>query len=179
MFINCHCFICFLQAVPHSRREHTDSVNDETFGSSEFSTQDRAEEEKRRRGNLFYHSLFSQVWWWAMLLVPSILQNQLSDAYEIVVYASLYIQNLLSWWGKNNKRHSKRSINRLQITIKKTLVMLILLHCWRLQKSTKANRMKTCWRSLHHHQIPKLILQGLLLYMSLHQGHLFHLVLLV
>ncbi|XP_039134615.1 uncharacterized protein LOC120271987 isoform X1 [Dioscorea cayenensis subsp. rotundata] len=37
------------KAVPHSRREHTDSVNDETFGSSEFSTQDRAEEEKRRR----------------------------------------------------------------------------------------------------------------------------------
>ncbi|KAM0934598.1 hypothetical protein DsansV1_C31g0217971 [Dioscorea sansibarensis] len=37
------------KAVPHSRREHTDSVNDETFGSTEFSTQDRAEEEKRRR----------------------------------------------------------------------------------------------------------------------------------
>lgn len=34
--------------VPHSRRD-TDSLNDETFGSSEFTSEDRAEEEKNRR----------------------------------------------------------------------------------------------------------------------------------
>lgn len=55
-----------LQAVPHSRREFTDSLNDETFGSSEFTSEDRAEEERKRRGicsfipdclvNCFYQS---------------------------------------------------------------------------------------------------------------------------
>lgn len=38
--------------MPHSRREGTDSLNDETFGSSEFTSEDRAEEERKRRGNL-------------------------------------------------------------------------------------------------------------------------------
>ncbi|KAJ0964296.1 hypothetical protein J5N97_029418 [Dioscorea zingiberensis] len=37
------------KAVPNSRKDHTDLVNDETFGSSECSSQDRAEEERRRR----------------------------------------------------------------------------------------------------------------------------------
>ncbi|KAJ4952073.1 hypothetical protein NE237_028905 [Protea cynaroides] len=37
------------KAVPHSRRDHTDSYNDETFGSTECSSQDRAEEERKRR----------------------------------------------------------------------------------------------------------------------------------
>lgn len=55
-----------LQAVPHSRRD-TDSYNDETFGSSEYTSEDRAEEERKRRGkdsyikifgcNTFYHFL--------------------------------------------------------------------------------------------------------------------------
>lgn len=35
--------------APFSRREKSDTVNDETFGSSECPTQDQAEEEKRRR----------------------------------------------------------------------------------------------------------------------------------
>ncbi|KAL7233166.1 hypothetical protein ACSBR1_016907 [Camellia fascicularis] len=37
------------KAVPHSRRENSDSFNDETFGSAECTSQDRAEEERRRR----------------------------------------------------------------------------------------------------------------------------------
>ncbi|KAJ0968357.1 hypothetical protein J5N97_025274 [Dioscorea zingiberensis] len=37
------------KAIPRSRKEHTDSINDETFGSAEFSTQDGADEERRRR----------------------------------------------------------------------------------------------------------------------------------
>ncbi|KAJ4956855.1 hypothetical protein NE237_013638 [Protea cynaroides] len=37
------------KAVPHSRRDGTDSYNDETFGSTECSSQDRAEEERKRR----------------------------------------------------------------------------------------------------------------------------------
>ncbi|CAI9785973.1 unnamed protein product [Fraxinus pennsylvanica] len=36
------------KAIPHSRRD-TDSINDETFGSTEYTSDDRAEEEKRRR----------------------------------------------------------------------------------------------------------------------------------
>ncbi|KAL2511337.1 hypothetical protein Adt_16937 [Abeliophyllum distichum] len=36
------------KAMPHSRKE-TDSFNDETFGSMEYTSEDRAEEEKRRR----------------------------------------------------------------------------------------------------------------------------------
>ncbi|OVA13945.1 hypothetical protein BVC80_1787g12 [Macleaya cordata] len=39
------------KAVPHSRREITDSINDETFGSSEYSSQDREEEERKRRAS--------------------------------------------------------------------------------------------------------------------------------
>ena len=38
------------QAVPHSRRETNDSYNNETFGSSECTSEDRAEEERKRRG---------------------------------------------------------------------------------------------------------------------------------
>ncbi|KAI8545068.1 hypothetical protein RHMOL_Rhmol07G0013800 [Rhododendron molle] len=37
------------KAVPHLRRGATDSFNDETFGSTECTSQDKAEEEKRRR----------------------------------------------------------------------------------------------------------------------------------
>ena len=43
-------FFNYLQAVPHSRRETNDSYNDETFGSSECTSEDRAEEERKRRG---------------------------------------------------------------------------------------------------------------------------------
>ncbi|XP_011037003.1 PREDICTED: uncharacterized protein LOC105134329 [Populus euphratica] len=38
------------RAMPHSRRE-TDSLNDETFGSSEYTSDDRAEEERKRRAS--------------------------------------------------------------------------------------------------------------------------------
>lgn len=41
----------FFQAVPHSRPNTHDSFNDETFGSSDSTSQDRAEEERKRRGN--------------------------------------------------------------------------------------------------------------------------------
>ncbi|ONK59033.1 uncharacterized protein A4U43_C08F2280 [Asparagus officinalis] len=37
------------KAIPYSRKDNTDSYNDETFGSSECSGEDRAEEEKKRR----------------------------------------------------------------------------------------------------------------------------------
>ncbi|XWS32135.1 hypothetical protein CRYUN_Cryun23aG0135100 [Craigia yunnanensis] len=37
------------KAVPHSRRETNDSYNDETFGSTECSSEDRTEEERKRR----------------------------------------------------------------------------------------------------------------------------------
>ena len=37
--------------APHSRRETNDSFNDETFGSLECTSEDRAEEERKRRGN--------------------------------------------------------------------------------------------------------------------------------
>lgn len=37
------------KAVPYSRKESTDSNNDETFGSTECSSEDRAEEERKRR----------------------------------------------------------------------------------------------------------------------------------
>lgn len=39
------------KAVPYSRKDHTDSFNDETFGSAECSSEDRAEEEKIRRAS--------------------------------------------------------------------------------------------------------------------------------
>ncbi|KAL6006740.1 hypothetical protein ACLOJK_032234 [Asimina triloba] len=39
------------KALPHSRRDPTDSFNDETFGSTECSSQDRAEEERKRRAS--------------------------------------------------------------------------------------------------------------------------------
>ncbi|CAK9156727.1 unnamed protein product [Ilex paraguariensis] len=39
------------KAVPHLRRETNDSLNDETFGSSECTSEDRAEEERRRRAS--------------------------------------------------------------------------------------------------------------------------------
>uniref|UniRef100_A0A5B7A9G5 Uncharacterized protein n=1 Tax=Davidia involucrata TaxID=16924 RepID=A0A5B7A9G5_DAVIN len=39
------------KGVPHSRRETSDSYNDETFGSSECTSQDREEEETRRRAS--------------------------------------------------------------------------------------------------------------------------------
>ncbi|XP_042504749.1 uncharacterized protein LOC122081629 isoform X2 [Macadamia integrifolia] len=39
------------KAVPHSRRDATDLYNDETFGSNECSSQDRAEEERKRRAS--------------------------------------------------------------------------------------------------------------------------------
>ncbi|KAF5946280.1 hypothetical protein HYC85_016508 [Camellia sinensis] len=37
------------KAVPHSRRSTNDSFNDETFGSTDYTSQDKAEEERRRR----------------------------------------------------------------------------------------------------------------------------------
>ncbi|XP_058105656.1 uncharacterized protein LOC131249108 [Magnolia sinica] len=39
------------KALPHSRRDFSDSINDETFGSAECSSQDRAEEERKRRAS--------------------------------------------------------------------------------------------------------------------------------
>uniref|UniRef100_A0A803NXD3 Uncharacterized protein n=1 Tax=Cannabis sativa TaxID=3483 RepID=A0A803NXD3_CANSA len=39
------------KAVPHLRREGTDSLNDETFGSSDSTSEDRAEEERKRRAS--------------------------------------------------------------------------------------------------------------------------------
>ncbi|XWS76971.1 hypothetical protein CRYUN_Cryun01aG0224100 [Craigia yunnanensis] len=39
------------KAVPHSRRETNDSFNDETFGSTECTSEDRAEEERKRRAS--------------------------------------------------------------------------------------------------------------------------------
>ncbi|KAJ6390560.1 hypothetical protein OIU77_024716 [Salix suchowensis] len=39
------------KAVPHLRREINDSLNDETFGSSESASEDRAEEERKRRAS--------------------------------------------------------------------------------------------------------------------------------
>ncbi|WRX07622.1 hypothetical protein QQP08_000109 [Theobroma cacao] len=39
------------KAVPHSRRETSDSYNDETFGSTECTSEDRAEEERKRRAS--------------------------------------------------------------------------------------------------------------------------------
>ncbi|CAL1398863.1 unnamed protein product [Linum trigynum] len=39
------------KAGPHSRRETNDSFNDETFGSSECTTEDREEEERKRRAS--------------------------------------------------------------------------------------------------------------------------------
>ncbi|KAJ6729526.1 CHORISMATE SYNTHASE [Salix viminalis] len=39
------------KAVPHLRREINDSLNDETFGSSESTSEDRAEEERKRRAS--------------------------------------------------------------------------------------------------------------------------------
>ncbi|XVE77198.1 hypothetical protein DITRI_Ditri13aG0042200 [Diplodiscus trichospermus] len=39
------------KAVPHSRRETHDSYNDETFGSNDCTSEDRAEEERKRRAS--------------------------------------------------------------------------------------------------------------------------------
>ncbi|KAK8718315.1 hypothetical protein V6N13_045552 [Hibiscus sabdariffa] len=39
------------KAAPHSRRETNDSFNDETFGSTECTNEDRAEEERKRRAS--------------------------------------------------------------------------------------------------------------------------------
>lgn len=39
------------KAAPHSRRDATDVINEETFGSSEISSQDREEEERKRRAS--------------------------------------------------------------------------------------------------------------------------------
>ncbi|KAF8033290.1 hypothetical protein BT93_D2022 [Corymbia citriodora subsp. variegata] len=39
------------KALPHSRRETNDSLNNETFGSSEYTSEDRAEEERKRRAS--------------------------------------------------------------------------------------------------------------------------------
>ncbi|GMI98422.1 Conserved Binding of eIF4E 1 [Hibiscus trionum] len=39
------------KAVPHSRRGTNDSYNDETFGSTECTSEDRAEEERKRRAS--------------------------------------------------------------------------------------------------------------------------------
>ncbi|XWS35825.1 hypothetical protein CRYUN_Cryun20dG0029200 [Craigia yunnanensis] len=39
------------KAIPHSRREMHDSFNDETFGSTECSSDDRSEEERKRRAS--------------------------------------------------------------------------------------------------------------------------------
>lgn len=50
----CNCF----QAAPHSRRD-TDAFNDETFGSNECDSEDRAEQERKRRG---IHVFSLEVW---------------------------------------------------------------------------------------------------------------------
>ncbi|XP_017235472.1 uncharacterized protein LOC108209196 [Daucus carota subsp. sativus] len=39
------------KAVPHTRKENNDSINDETFGSSDCTSEDRAEEERKRRAS--------------------------------------------------------------------------------------------------------------------------------
>ncbi|XP_073102426.1 uncharacterized protein [Elaeis guineensis] len=39
------------KAIPFSRKDNNDSCNDETFGSAECSSQDRAEEERKRRAS--------------------------------------------------------------------------------------------------------------------------------
>lgn len=39
------------KAMPYSRKDGTDSYNDETFGSTECSSEDRAEEERKRRAS--------------------------------------------------------------------------------------------------------------------------------
>ncbi|KAJ6805796.1 uncharacterized protein M6B38_177910 [Iris pallida] len=39
------------KAAPYSRKDFTDSYNDETFGSAECSSEDRAEEERKRRAS--------------------------------------------------------------------------------------------------------------------------------
>ncbi|WOG88608.1 hypothetical protein DCAR_0207843 [Daucus carota subsp. sativus] len=39
------------KAVPHTRREISDSINDETFGSADCTSEDRAEEERKRRAS--------------------------------------------------------------------------------------------------------------------------------
>lgn len=44
--------------MTYSRKDSNDSYNDETFGSTECSSVDRAEEERKRRGTiLFVHDL--------------------------------------------------------------------------------------------------------------------------
>jgi len=53
----------FLQAVPHSRRETKDTYNDETFGPTDSTSEDKVEEEKKRRGvsNLHYRHLIGHL----------------------------------------------------------------------------------------------------------------------
>ena len=46
-------FSNYLHVVPHLRREGNDSLNDETFGSSDSTSEDRAEEERKRIGICF------------------------------------------------------------------------------------------------------------------------------
>ncbi|KAK1376854.1 Chorismate synthase [Heracleum sosnowskyi] len=39
------------KAVPHTRKENNDSINEETFGSTDCTSEDRAEEERKRRAS--------------------------------------------------------------------------------------------------------------------------------
>lgn len=59
IYIKCNFLLLWfiIQAVPHGRREANDSFNDETFGSSEFTSEDRAEEERKRRGERLFSYL--------------------------------------------------------------------------------------------------------------------------
>ena len=45
------------QAVAHQRGNTNDSYNHETFGSSEYTSDNRVEEEKKRRGNHLFMML--------------------------------------------------------------------------------------------------------------------------
>ena len=70
---------CFFQAVSQTRTNTHDSFNDETFGSSEITSQDRAEEERKRRGNI------TCLW----------------DLMDYIAYSHIYI--MLFVWGLLNK----------------------------------------------------------------------------
>lgn len=62
------------QAVPHSRREIIESLDDETFGSTEVTSLDRAEEERKRRGNTaFTFLLVLLVFYWMTQLIDLVL----------------------------------------------------------------------------------------------------------
>lgn len=59
----------FFQATPHSRRETNDSFNDETFGSADTTSEDRAEEEKMRKGLfLLFTCGVSEVWFFDFIV---------------------------------------------------------------------------------------------------------------